>query len=261
MPVSGLARVGAVVWRGVARLVPAARRDWVEAAWAETPEVPPGLRRLAWRAGGTRLVAREALMRRGIGSVMLFAVAATAAVLAAWPGTAASFATSVDRVYVITMVMLAGLPLLTRPFLGPASDCRVARFLRVGTCAALLGLIPATVAVEQFLYTPPRGGADLRVYRLIGAGAHGLWGAEIFVLVIMAVYAVAILLMTSRRARIAPATLAAGTRAGLALGVVMYVVAPLGLSKAATNPWLPGSDIDPFMLLAWLLVLGGPWRR
>jgi hypothetical protein len=35
-------------------------------------------------------------------------------------------------------------------------------------------------------------------------------------------------------------------------------VAPLGLSKAATNPWLPGSDIDPLVARAWLLLLGGP---
>ncbi|HEY6311041.1 MAG TPA: hypothetical protein VIY52_09585 [Streptosporangiaceae bacterium] len=64
--------------------------------------------------------------------------------------------------------------------------------------------------------------------------------------------------MTSRRSRIAPATLAAGTGAGIALGLAMYAVAPLGLSKAATNPWLPGSDIDPLVLLAWLLLVCGP---
>jgi hypothetical protein len=156
--------------------VPAGRRDWAEAVWAEAPEVPPGLRRLAWRAGGARLIPREALMRRGIGSAMLFAVTAAVAARVAWPGSTASFATPVDRVYVITMVLLAGLPLIARPFLGPASDSRAARFLRVGTCAALLALIPATVAVEQFLYTPPRGGADLRVYLLIGPAAHALGG-------------------------------------------------------------------------------------
>jgi hypothetical protein len=35
-------------------------------------------------------------------------------------------------------------------------------------------------------------------------------------------------------------------------------VAPLGLSKVATNPWLPGSDVDPLVLLAWILVLFAP---
>ncbi|HEY7263093.1 MAG TPA: hypothetical protein VH589_16595 [Trebonia sp.] len=72
----GLSRAGAAARRGVARLVPAGRRDWVEAVWAEAPEAPPGLRRLAWRAGGVRLIAREALMRRGIGSALLFGAAA-----------------------------------------------------------------------------------------------------------------------------------------------------------------------------------------
>ena len=256
---SGLGRVGAAVRRGAVRLVPAGRRDWVEAVWAEAPDVPPGLRRLAWRAGGVRLTAREALMRRGIGSAMLFAVAAAVAARAAWPGSSASVATPVDRAYVITMVLLlAGLPLLARPFLGPP-DNRPARRLRVGVYAALLALIPATVAVEQFATTPPRGVADLRVYLLIaGRSGRAPWGGGIFLLVIMALYVAAILWMTSRRSQVAPATLAAGTGAGIGLGLVMYAVAPLGLSKAATNPWLPGSDIDPLVLLAWLLLLCGP---
>ena len=41
--------------------------------------------------------------------------------------------------------------------------------------------------------------------------------------------------MTSRRARIAAATLGAGLAAGIALGLVMYTVAPLGLSSEATS--------------------------
>ncbi len=256
---SGLSRVGAAVWRGAARLVPAERRDWVAAVWAEAPEVPPGLRRLAWRAGGVRLLAREAGMVRRIGGLLLFAVAAAAAVRVAWPGSPASVATPVDRVYAITMVLLlAGLPLLARWFLGPP-DNRPARRLRVGCYAVLLALTPAMVAVDQFATTPPRGGADLRVYLLVaGRSSRTPWGGGIVLLVIMALYVAAILWMTSRRSRVAPATLAVGTGAGLALGLVMYAVAPLGLSKEATNPWLPGSDIDPLMLLAWLLVLGAP---
>jgi hypothetical protein len=256
--VSGLSRVDAAVWRGAARLVPAGRRDWVEAVWAEVSEVPPGLRRLAWRAGGVRLIAREAVMVRRIGGLLLFAMAVAVAARAAWPSSSASFATHVDRAEVITMVLLlAGLPLLARWFLGPP-DNRPARRLRVGCYAALLALLPADVAVDQFLYTPPRAGADLRVYLLVGPTNHALWSAEVFSLVLMALYLAAILWMTSRRARVTPATLAAGTGAGIALALVMYAVAPLGLSKAATNPWLPGSDIDPLMLLAWLLLLCGP---
>jgi hypothetical protein len=222
--------------------------------------VPPGLPRLAWRAGGVWVLAREALLPRRIGCAALFAAAAAAAALAAWPGSSASLATTSVRGYVITMVLLlAGLPLLARPFLGSAGDSRAARFLRVGACAALLVLIPADAAVWQFAQTPPRGGADLRVYRLVASlAAPKPWEGAVLSLILAGLYLAPILWMTSRRSRVAPATLVVGTGAGIALGLVMYTVAPLGLSKAATNPWLPGSDVDPLVLLAWLLLLGGP---
>jgi hypothetical protein len=74
----------------------------------------------------------------------------------------------------------------------------------------------------------------------------------------MAGYVAAILAVTARRSRVAPATLAIGTGAGIALGVVMYAVAPLGLAHHATEPWLAGSAIDPVVALAWILLLGGP---
>ena len=73
-------------------------------------------------------------------------------------------------------------------------------------------------------------------------------------------YAAAILWLTSQRSRIAPATLWVGCRAGTAAGLVVYTVAPLGLSKDATNPWLPGADIDPLMLMAWALMIFAPVR-
>jgi len=251
--------MAAAARRGAAWLLPAARRDWVAAVWAEAPEAPPGLARLAWQAGGAWMLAREALLPRRIGSAMLFAAAAAAAAWAAWPGSSASFATPGTRGYVITMVLLlALLPLLARPFLGPPGASRAARFLRVGTCAALLALIPAEAAVYQFAETSPRRGTDLRLYLLIAWKVNGKEPLKILFLVLMALYVAAIFWMTSRRSRVAPATLAVGAGAGIVLGLVMYAVAPLGLSTAATNPWLPGSDADPLVLLAWLLLLFGP---
>jgi hypothetical protein len=251
--------MAAAARRGAARLLPAGRRDWAAAVWAEAPEAPPGLARLAWRAGGVWMLAREALRPRRIGSAMLFAAAAAVAARAAWPGSSASFATPGVRAYVITMVLLlAVLPLLARPFLGPAGGSRAARFLRAGTCVALLALMPAEATVYQFAETPPRGGTDLRLYLLIAWKVGGKEPLKILFLVLMALYVAAIFWMTSRRARIAPATLAAGAGAGRVHGLVMFAVAPLGLSTAATNPWLPGSDADPLVLLAWLLLLGGP---
>jgi hypothetical protein len=238
-------------------VVPTNRRDWVEAVWAESPEVPPGLRRLAWRAGGVRLIAREAGMARRIGGLMLFAVAAAVAAWAAWPGSSASFAAHARRIDVIAVGLLAGLPLLARWFLGQP-DNRAARWLRAGCYAALFAMLPAIAVVDQFHFTVPRGGADLRLYLLITQNVHPDAGDEVIPLVVVGLYLAAMLWLTSRRARIAPATIAAGACTGIALGLVMYAVAPTGLSTAATNPWLPGSDADPLVLLAWLLLLGGP---
>ncbi|MBV9205670.1 MAG: hypothetical protein JO037_09790, partial [Actinobacteria bacterium] len=45
-----LNRAAVAAGRAAAWLLPAGRRDWVTAVWAEAHEVPPGLTRLAWRA-------------------------------------------------------------------------------------------------------------------------------------------------------------------------------------------------------------------
>jgi len=85
------------------------------------------------------------------------------------------------------------------------------------------------------------------------------WGGEIAILIFTACYVAVILALTARRTRVAPATLALGAGAGVALGVVMYVVAPLGLNfKYPDRPWLPGAAIDTFTALAWILVIGAP---
>ena len=196
-------------------------------------------------------------MRRGIGSAMLFAVAAARV---GWPDSAANSATAADRVGVIAMVaLLAGLPLLARWLLGPP-DNRAARWLRAGCYAGFLALIPAETMTDQILSAPPHGGVDLRLYRFIAGWTdrNNHIAPELVYLTLMGLYLAGILWMTSRRSRIAPATIAVGAGAGLALGLVMYAVAPLGLSSAATNPWLPGSSVDPLVLLAWLLLLGAP---
>jgi len=48
---SKLTQVRSAVRRALVWLLPAGRRDWLAALWAEAEEVPPGLTRLAWRAG------------------------------------------------------------------------------------------------------------------------------------------------------------------------------------------------------------------
>ena len=55
------------------------------------------------------------------------------------------------------VAMLAGLAVLSRLFLGPSDDSRIARSLRLGAYIGFLALIPAMAAIEQFSdELPPR---------------------------------------------------------------------------------------------------------
>ena len=84
------------------------------------------------------------------------------------------------------------------------------------------------------------------------------WAGEIPLMLMTIAYLGVILFLTSRRSRVARGTLAIGAGTGLLFGVVMYAVAPLGLTNEATDPWLPGSKADPLVALAWILLIGGP---
>jgi len=267
-----LNRVVSAAGRGAARLLPAGRRDWAAAVWAEAHEVPPGAARLAWRAGGTWMLARQALLPRRIGRTALFAAATGAAAWTAWPGPGVGHA-AVSQFHVIaTVLILAGLPLLARRFFGPATPGRAGRSLRVFSCAAILALLPAFAIVEAFANLVPAQPA----YRYIFCIAQGWsnaqgcgavpgtstggppWAGEIPLILMTIAYLGVILFLTSRRSQVTRSTLAIGTGTGLLFGVVMYAVAPLGLSNGATDPWLPGSTADPLVALAWILLFGGP---
>jgi hypothetical protein len=267
-----LNQAAAAARRAAAWLLPTGRRDWVAAVWAEAHEVPPGLARLAWRAGGAWVLAREALIPRRLGRAVLFAAAAGAAAWAAWPQPGVGHA-AVSQFHVIaTVLLLAALPLLARRFFGPATPSRAGRFLRVFSWAAILALMPAFTIVEAFANLTPAQPA----YRYIFCTAQGWndvqgctavlgkstggppWAGEIPLILMTIAYLGVILFLTSRRSQVTLSTLAIGTGTGLLFGVVMFAVAPLGLANGATDPWLPGSTADPLVALAWILLFGGP---
>jgi hypothetical protein len=267
-----LNQAAAAARHAAAWLLPAGRRDWVTAIWAEAHEVPPGLARLAWRAGGAWVIAREALMPRRLGRAALFAAAAAAAAWAAWPQPGVGHA-AVSRFHVVaTVLLLAGLPLLARRFFGPATASRAGRFLRVFSCAAILALLPAFAIVEAFANLTPAQPAYRYVFctaqgwsnvqgcsAVLGKSTGGPpWVGEIPLLLMTIAYLGVILFLTSRRSQVTRGTLAVGAGTGLLFGVVMYAVAPLGLTNGATDPWLPGSNADPLVALAWVLLFGGP---
>jgi hypothetical protein len=250
-----MSRLSRAAGRGAANLLPANRRDWAEAVWAEAHEVPPGLRRLAWRAGGIRLIAGESFMKRRVRNSLLFAVAAAYLAWTAVPGTPSAMLTAFMWLRTIgTIVVLAGLPWLIRRWLGPIVDSRLARWLRIAVFTAIMALIVALSELEHITDTPRK---------LAAAGPHnqpsiGLLTPWSVFLIFLAGYVAITLAVTAQRSWVTPATLSIGTRAGVALGVVMYAIMPLGFGNDATAPWLPGSAIDPLVVVAWVLLLGGP---
>ncbi len=241
--------------RRAAYVVPANRRDWAEAVWAEAYEVPPGLRRLTWRAGGVWLIARESLMTRRVRNSLLLAVAAAYLAWMALPGTPSGLINAFIWLRIIgTIVVLAGLPWLVRRRLGPVIDVRLARWLRVATFAGIIVLLAAMAELDHITDTASK---------LAAAGPHnqpsiGLLMPWSTFLVLLAGYVAVILAVTSQRSSVTPRTLAIGTSTGIALGVVMYAIMPLGLDKYATAPWLSGSAMDPVVVLAWTLLCAGP---
>jgi hypothetical protein len=196
---------------------------------------------------------------------LLFAVAAGAAAWGAWPGSPVSHGAAVQGGIILTLALLAGLPLLTRWVLGPPGN-RAARLLRRGFYAAFLAVMPARAAIGMFLGAVPRSGINRHVYDVSqGPGVPGSssggtdWGGEIAVLVFTACFLAVILALTARRTPVAPATLAIGVGAGLVLGAVVYAMAPLGLNpKFPNRPWLHGSAAETVGVLAWILVFGAP---
>jgi hypothetical protein len=207
-----MSRLSRAAGRCLMELVAPELRDWAEAVWAEAGEVPPGLARLAWRAGGVRLIAREAMLARRAARALVFAAAAVWVARAAWPGPAGNPATAVNRLNVVTVVaVLAGLPLLARWRFGPAAPGRMARALRSGAYAAVLILTVAKASVEQLRDDPaavPHLKPDDSVPVL--TGMIYTWLIQSLFLLAVAGYVAAILALTARRPRVAPATLAAG---------------------------------------------------
>jgi hypothetical protein len=83
------------------------------------------------------------------------------------------------------------------------------------------------------------------------------WTGEAVFLAVMASYAAVILVFTARRSPALPATMAIGTVTGLALGVVAYVLGPLGFPLRFTGPW-SARLYDAAMILGVMLALGAP---
>jgi hypothetical protein len=254
--------------RAAASVLPAERREWAEAVRAEVGQVPAGLPRLRWLAGGLWLVAREARMVR---KVVYWAGAGAVAAAAAWavwlswqvvrpPNYDPQAVT--DRVRVLAGVAaFVVLPWVgrRRGWFGPVGPSMTARLVRVAGCAAMCGLGMVLVRMDSHLrfganigpFSLPREIAGLVMLvaalaalpfikvRWPNVDVAELWPlAALAGLVVLAIlplqvlpiaYVAGILAATSRRSPVPPVTLGAGTVGGLASGLVIYeVVASVG---------------------------------
>ena len=142
-------------------------------------------------------------------------------------------------------VTLAGLPWAIRRVFGPVAASWRARAARVSGCAAVAALIAVKSGVARFEHAPA-------VQRHMLAG---IWTGEVVFLVVLAAYVAGLLAATARRPPAAPAALAIGARAGVAVALVMYALPSMGHPLHLANAWLAWV-YDAARVLALLLALG-----
>jgi hypothetical protein len=238
----------AVLWR-LTVLMAADRREWTEAVLAEAAEVPAGWRRLSWLTGGIRLTMREAARARRPWYPAAFAAVAAGIAWSAWSGPPGDPAIAINRIDVLAIVViLAGSAWIFRRTRGPVAVARWTRLVRTGGYTAVLALVLVKSAVERVAGAPPNNHA---------AGPAVAWTGEVVFLALMASYAAVILVYTAQRSPVLPATLAIGTSTGLVLGVVAYLLGPLGFPLRFTGPW-PARLYDLALGLGVLLALCAP---
>ena len=228
-------------------MLPAEQRAWARALRVEAAEVPAGWDRLAWLAGGARFIVLDAALNR-LGYPAAFAAAIAGTAWTAWSGPPGDSAVVINRVDVITIsVILAALPWIVRRARGPVAGGRQARMIRTAGYAAILILVLVKTAVERV--------ADARPNNL--AGSALAWTGEITFLVVMAGYAVVVLAWTASRSPAVPAAAGIGTAAGATVGLVVYLLGPLGFPLRFTG-WWPARLYDAALVLGALLALGAP---
>jgi Domain of unknown function (DUF1707) len=209
-------------------LLPAARRDWARAVLAEAGEVPSGAGRVAWLGGGLWLVAQEVLMHRMI-RVLAFTAGTAGLVSVGWPGSSSDSAVPLNRMYVVvTVVLLAVLPVVVRRYVGPVRGGWAPRAARAGGYAMVLALIAAKTVKD-------RDGSKLGAYFAV---VPGIWAMEVLLLLVIAAYVAGLLILTCQRVRLTRWILPIAIGFGAATASVLYALAPFGVNVDPSGPSL-----------------------
>jgi len=157
-------------------------------------------------------------MPRTIAYWAMATAAAAVVAWATWPATVHNPATLISGVDVVAAVLiLAGLPPAVRRRFGSVGSGKMPILARAAGYAVVIALILVKADVEQFSL-----GSALSDIQLAG-----VWFGEVVFLLVIAGYVAALLSVTAQRPPARPATLAIGTCAGVALGVVVYALRPL----------------------------------
>ena len=155
---------------------------------------------------------------------LAFVAGAVGLVWIAWPGASTNSATPVNRMYVVgTLVLLAGLPVLVRRYVGPVRPGAGPRVVRAGGYAVVLALIAAT-AVQQ------RIGGQLGGYFPV---ILPIWAMDVGFLLILTAYVAGLLILTSRRVQFTRRILATALGIGALTAGVLYPLAPFGINDTA----------------------------
>ncbi len=186
-------------------------------------------------------------MPRRIACWLAFAAASVAVLWVGWAGPAGHPATPLTRVDVFAAVLiLAVAPWPARQRFGPAGPGWLARVVRVLGYAAVFALLLVKAEAEH------RDG--------VLAGDHaelaGAWTGEIVFLLVLAAYTAGLLAVTARRPAAGRAALAFGTIAGVAAGLVSYVLPPLHPLHVPAG-WLTGLYQAGRLLAVPLLLAAG----
>jgi hypothetical protein len=238
----GLTIILAGLLRWVVVLLPAGRREWGEAVWAEAGDLPAGRVRLAWVVGGLWVVIREAEVIRKIGYTVAGVAAGATMVWLDWHAGSSNPAVPTNRLALIGIVLLlVVLPWAVRPVFGPVADNRVARVVRAAGYIGVYLVLLVLVGLSRFA---GRRFDHFRAFDQANWEADMRAGAVVSALVLIAVvggYAVAILAITARRTSVAPTTLAIGAQLGVAAALIMYALMPLGNTLHPDNTVLAAS--------------------
>jgi hypothetical protein len=222
------------------RVVPAGRRDWVEALWAEAHQVPAGWHRLSWLAGGVWLLLGEVALLYRLGYVLVFAGGVIGIV---WVRVHNGSPVSALVGLAAVGVMLAVLPWFGRGSFGPVVGSRLARGVRLGGYATLLAFLVISFATARY------GKAAGNTVTSQGDGP--MW---IVVLLLLTAYWAAILRLTSRRSLATTGTLAIGVWGGVGTGLALYALTPFGGALSVPTPWLAAG----YCLALVLVPIGAP---